>query len=190
MWDIRQPNGHREFNTLHVPVGQPVALRLASEDVIHSFFIPAFRLKQDVVPGKETSLWFTATRPGEYAFFCSEFCGSKHGEMTGTVIAQSPAEYAVWLRSNPAPGGPLAAGQQVYLRYGCAQCHGSKARISAPPLGGRFAGMDDAALRQAIFHPDRARVPGYAELMPSFQGVISEREINDLIAYLKALPRP
>jgi len=190
MWDIRQPNGHREFNTLHVPVGRPVTLRLASEDVIHSFFIPAFRLKQDVVPGKETSLWFAATRPGEYAFFCSEFCGSKHAEMSGTVIAQEPADYAAWLAGNPAPGGPLAAGRQVYQRYGCVSCHGPDSRIRAPQLGGRLQGADDAAWRQAIYHPDPARAPGYSALMPSFQGVISEREMSDLIAYLQALPRP
>jgi len=188
MWDIRQPNGHREFNTLHVPVGQPVTLRLASEDVIHSFFIPAFRLKQDVVPGKETSLWFTATRPGEYAFFCSEFCGSKHGQMIGTVIAEAPSDYAAWLAGNPAPGGPLAAGRQVYLRYGCAQCHGPESKIRAPSLNGRWAETPDDVLRQAIYHPDPAKVPGYSALMPSFQGIISQREMDDLVAYLKALP--
>jgi cytochrome c oxidase subunit 2 len=190
MWDIRQPNGHRELNTLHVPVGAPVLLRLASEDVIHSFFVPAFRLKQDVVPGKETNLWFTATRAGEYAIFCSEFCGSKHGEMIGTLIAQEPRQYAAWLAGNPAPGGPLAAGRQVYLRYGCVQCHGPDSKVRAPVLAGRFAGADDAALRQMILQPDRVRAAGYSALMPSFQGIISEREMTDLIAYLKGLPRP
>ena len=190
MWDIRQPNGHREFNTLHLPIGRPVALRLASEDVIHSFFVPAFRLKQDVVPGKETALWFNVTRPGEYAFFCSEFCGSKHAEMTGTIIAQSPADYDRWLTSNPAPGGPLAAGQQVYFRYGCASCHAPDAKVRAPDLTGVGQRLNAAALREAIYHPDPVRQPGYSGLMPSFQGLISEREMSDLVAYLQALPRP
>lgn len=190
MWDIRQPNGHREFNTLHVPIGRPVTLRLASEDVIHSFFVPAFRVKQDVVPGKETALWFNVTRPGEYAFFCSEFCGSKHAEMIGTIIAQSPADFDRWLAGNPAPGGPLAAGQQVYLRYGCASCHAPEAKVRAPALAGVGARLSATELREAIYHPDPARQTGYAALMPSFAGVISEREMSDLVAYLSALSRP
>ncbi len=190
MWDIRQPNGHREFNTLHVPIGRPVTLRLASEDVIHSFFVPAFRVKQDVVPGKETALWFNVTRPGEYAFFCSEFCGSKHAEMIGTIIAQSPADYDRWLNSNPAPGGPLAAGQQVYLRYGCASCHAPDAKVRAPDLSMVAPQLTAAALREAIYHPDPSRQTGYPALMPSFAGLISEREMSDLVAYLSAPSRP
>jgi cytochrome c oxidase subunit 2 len=190
MWDIRQPNGHREFNTLHVPIGRPVTLRLASEDVIHSFFVPAFRVKQDVVPGKETALWFNVNRPGEYPFFCSEFCGSKHAEMIGTIIAQSPADYDRWLSGNPAPGGPLAAGQQVYLRYGCTSCHAPDAKVRAPDLAGAGSRRTAAALRQAIYHPDPSRQAGYPALMPSFAGVISEREMSDLIAYLSAPSRP
>jgi len=190
MWDIRQPNGHREFNTLHVPIGRPVTLRLASEDVIHSFYVPAFRVKQDVVPGKETALWFNVTRPGEYAFFCSEFCGSKHGEMIGTIIAQAPADYDRWLSSHAPPGGPLAAGQQVYLRYGCASCHSPEAKVRAPDLTEAAPRLSAAALREAIYHPDPTRQAGYAALMPSFAGVISEREMSDLVAYLSASSRP
>lgn len=201
MWDIRQPNGRREFDTLHVPLGSPIVLRLTSEDVIHSFYVPSFRLKQDVVPGKEVALWFTATRPGTYPIFCSEFCGSKHAEMGGEVIVQQPEDYAAWLAGHPAPGGPLAAGRALFVKYGCSGCHEAGSIVHAPRLeglygtrapqaDGSFAQVDEAYLRDCILQPEKTRVAGYLPVMPSFRGVIPEAELTEIIAYLRGGAAP
>jgi cytochrome c oxidase subunit 2 len=195
MWDIHQPNGRREFNELHVPIGTPIRLLLTSEDVIHSFYVPAFRLKQDVVPGKTVSLWFDATKAGTYALYCSEFCGSKHAAMTGVIVAETPERYAAWL----AGGGPEEGrGRQLFTRYGCAECHEAGATVRAPLLaglygsrvpvpGGGFIRADEAYLRDAILRANQFAVAGYQPLMPSFQGVIPEGDLLELIAYLKTL---
>lgn len=198
MWDIRHPNGRREFNTLHVPLNQPIVLRLTSEDVIHSLFIPAFRLKQDVVPGKTVSTWFEATRAGTYHLFCSQFCGTAHAAMTAEVIAQPPEEYAAWLKSDEALGGSIDRGRRLLLRYGCNGCHAAGAVVRAPPLegrygqlvsvdGGRMVRVDDAYLRDAILEPTKNIVAGYQAVMPSYKGVISESDLLELIAYVKTL---
>ena len=189
MWDIRQPNGRREFDELHVPVHTPVRLILTSEDVIHSFFVPAFRLKQDVVPGKVVSLWFNATKPGRYPLLCSEFCGSKHAAMTGVVIVDEPERYAAWLAAGGAgPAGAGERGRLLYARYGCASCHEPGSTVRAPLLAGLYgrpvpaaAGgtvrVDDAYLREAILRPNQVVVAGYQPVMPSFQGVIPEGDL-------------
>jgi cytochrome c oxidase subunit 2 len=194
MWDIHQPNGRREFNELHVPVHTPIRLLLTSEDVIHSFYVPAFRLKQDVVPGKTVSLWFNATKPGRYALLCSEFCGSKHAAMTGVVVVDEPERYAAWL----AAGGAGDRGRQLFTRYGCASCHEPGSTVRAPLLdgvygrpvpvaGGGVVRADDAYLRESILQPNRVLVAGYQPVMPSFQGVIPEGDLLELISYLKTL---
>jgi cytochrome c oxidase subunit 2 len=197
MWDIHQPNGRREFNELHVPIHTPIRLLLTSEDVIHSFFVPAFRLKQDVVPGKTVSLWFNATKAGRYALLCSEFCGSKHAEMIGVVIAEEPERYAAWLAGGGA--GPGAGrGRQLFTRYGCAGCHEPGSTVRAPLLaglygqpvpvaGGGLVQADEAYLRDSILLPNKVVVAGYAPVMPSFQGVIPEGDLIDLVAYLKSM---
>lgn len=201
MWDVRQPNGRREFGTLHVPLGSPVVLRLTSEDVIHSFYVPSFRLKQDVVPGKEVALWFTATRVGDFPILCSEFCGSKHAQMTGRVIVDPPERYAAWLAGHPAPGGPLAAGRDRFVRYGCAGCHEAGSIVHAPRLAGLygarvplasggFAQVDEAYLRDCILQPEKQRVAGYPPVMPSFRGVIPEAELTEIVAYLRGGAAP
>ena len=201
MWDIRHPNGRREFNTLHVPLNQPVILRLTSEDVIHSVFIPAFRLKQDVVPGKTVSTWFEATRAGTYHLFCSQFCGTAHAAMTAEVIAQSPEDYAAWLSSAEAQGEPVARGRRLLLRYGCASCHSVGSPVRAPLLegrygqlvpveGGRTVRVDDVYLRDSILEPGKEIAAGYQPLMPSFKGVIPESDLIELIAYIKSLTPP
>jgi len=196
MWDIRQPNGRREFDELHVPIGKSICLLLTSEDVIHSFFVPAFRLKQDVVPGKEVSLWFNATKAGRFPFYCSEFCGTKHAEMTGVVVAETPERYAAWLAEGGGGGAGWAEGRRLFVRFGCSGCHSPGASVRAPLLdglygrqvplaGGGFARVDEQFLRDCILLPNRRPPAGYPLIMPSFQGVIREGELLDLIAYLK-----
>jgi cytochrome c oxidase subunit II len=198
MWDIRHPNGRREFNTLHVPLDRPILIRLTSEDVIHSFFIPAFRVKQDVVPGKVVTTWFEATRAGTYHLFCSQFCGTQHAAMVGEVIAQTPEDYAAWLADGSTDGALADRGRRLFVHYGCSGCHAPSSTVHAPPLeglygklvpleGGQFVPADDAYLRDSILEPARQIVAGYAPVMPSYKGVIPEGDLIELLAYLKSL---
>jgi len=198
MWDIRQPNGRREFNELHVPVHTDIRLLLTSEDVIHSFFVPAFRLKQDVVPGKQVSLWFNATAEGAFPFYCSEFCGSKHANMIGVVVAESPERYARWLAQGDSAPERLARGGVLYQRYGCSGCHTQPSAVHAPALagiygrqipvtGGGFVRVDDAYLRDCILTPGKVAPAGYPLIMPAFQGVVPEGDLIELIAYIREL---
>jgi cytochrome c oxidase subunit 2 len=198
MWDIRQPNGRREFNELHVPIRTNIRLLLTSEDVIHSFFVPAFRLKQDVVPGKEVSLWFNATQEGEFSFYCSEFCGSKHANMIGVIVAESPERYAAWLSQGDSAAERFVRGSVLYQRYGCSGCHTQPSAVHAPSLqgiygqqvpvtGGGFAQVDDLYLRDCILAPGKVAPAGYPLIMPSFQGVVPEGDLVELIAYIKQL---
>ena len=201
MWDMRYADGRREFNALHLQVGQPVRLLLSSEDVIHSVFIPDFRVKQDVVPGKQVSTWFTPTKTGEYPLFCAQYCGSAHSQMIGRVMVLSPEAYAAWATSR-LPGTDLAIqGQRLFGRYGCSGCHTPGATVSAPLLGGvygrivrladgTFLRMDEVALHDAIIAPRRHPVAGYAAVMPAYDHVISEPGVLALIAYLKTLAAP
>lgn len=199
MWDVRHENGHREFNELHVPLGQDVRLIMTSEDVIHSFFVPAFRLKQDVVPGKEVSMWFRPTRAGTYHLFCAEYCGTKHAGMTGEVVVMPPNAYASWLATGNPPMEVASRGRELFTRYNCSGCHDQPAAVHAPPLervygslvplsDGRSIRADEAYLRDSILLPTKDVVAGYAPIMPSFQGVMPENDLLDLIAYLKSLP--
>lgn len=198
MWDARHPGGRREFNSLHVPVGQPVQLLLSSEDVIHSFFVPAFRLKADVVPGKQVSLWFQPTRTGRFHLFCAEFCGTKHAEMIGAVIVQTPEEHAAWLATGTLDTDPVSRGRALFLRHGCSGCHDPASAIRAPLLEGIYGRpvplsngttviADDRYLRDSILQPQREVAAGYEPIMPSFDGVLAENDLLDLLAYLKAL---
>jgi cytochrome c oxidase subunit 2 len=198
MWDIRQPNGRREFNELHVPVHTPVRLLLTSEDVIHSFFVPAFRLKQDVVPGKEVSLWFNASAEGSFTLYCSEFCGSKHANMTGVIVVEAPERYAAWLAQGDSAADVRARGSRLFLRYGCSGCHTQPSSVKAPSLeglygrqvpiaGGGFAQVDELYLRDCILLPGKVAPAGYPLIMPSFQGVMPEGDLVELVSYLKQL---
>jgi cytochrome c oxidase subunit 2 len=197
MWKVQHPEGQREIDELHVPVGRPVRLVLTSQDVIHDFYVPAFRIKHDVLPGRYYSEWFKATKVGEYHLFCSEYCGTSHARMQGKVVVMAPADYAAWLaRGNPA--GTLAAqGAALFRRNGCTGCHGPAAAVHAPPLagiygkpqplaGGGFALADEAYLRDAILLPNKQVVAGYDPIMPSFKGQLGEDEILALLAYIKA----
>src|SRR3954471_20925842 len=136
MWELRHPEGKREINELHVPVGRPIRLMMTSQDVIHSFFIPAFRVKQDVVPGRYTSLWFKATQAGRYHLFCAEYCGTKHSGMVGSVVAMDPSEFQTWLDGGASQESPAAAGQKLFTSLACITCHTGESGARGPNLAG------------------------------------------------------
>lgn len=202
MWHIQHPTGQREINELHVPAGRPVKLTMATEDVIHSFYIPDFRVKKDVVPGRYTTLWFEATRPGRYRLFCAEYCGTKHSEMTGWVIVMDPVEYQNWLSSG---GGvrteSLAqAGERLFQQLACHTCHREDGQGRGPSLRGLFGRpvqladgrtvvADEAYLRESILNPNAKIVAGFPSPsdMPTYQGQITEEQLLQLVAYLKSL---
>ena len=198
MWKIQHPTGQREINELHVPVGQPTELVMTSEDVIHSFFVPAFRVKQDVVPGRTSKLWFTPTKPGRYHLFCTEFCGVEHSKMIGTVVVQEPNEYQAWLAGAPAAKSTAGAGAALFAQHACNTCHLDQEGGRGPLLAGIY-GMeieladgskvivDEAYLRESILHPTAKVVRGYEPLMPSFQGQVTEEALVQLVRYVKSL---
>jgi len=197
MWKLQHRNGRREINELHVPQGEPVAVTMTSEDVIHSFFIPAFRIKQDVLPGRYARLWFTATRLGEFPLFCSEYCGSEHSQMTGRVVVMTPADYGRWLASGPAQPSMAQYGFALFRQLGCSGCHDARSTIHAPLLDGvygravhlqdgRTVAADANYLRDSILVPGKDVVAGFAPVMPSYAGQVSEEDIQALIAYLQS----
>jgi cytochrome c oxidase subunit 2 len=201
MWKLQHMEGRQEINELHVPVGQPVKLTLTSEDVIHSFYIPAFRIKMDAVPGRYTHTWFEATKPGKYHLFCAEYCGTQHSGMIGSVYVMERAEYQAWL----AGGGmettalaPAAAGQKLFEGMGCATCHRQVGGALGPALAGLFGKTveieggqsvvaDEDYLRESILNPRAKIVAGYRPVMPTFQGLIAEQQLIQLIQYIKGL---
>jgi cytochrome c oxidase subunit 2 len=199
MWKVQHASGQREINELHVPVGRPVKLIMGSEDVIHSFYIPAFRVKADVIPGRYNTLWFQATRPGRYHLFCAEYCGTKHSGMIGSVVALEPAEYQAWLSGGPVSDSPVAAGERLFQSLACNTCHmpGGRGPVLANLFGhevelqgGGKVVADDAYLRESIVQPGAKIVAGYQPLMPPFQGMVSEEQLLQLIAYVKSLYGP
>lgn len=198
MWKIQHPDGRREINELHIPVGQPVKLVMSSEDVIHDFFVPEFRTKQDVVPGRYTTEWFTPTKPGQYHLFCSQYCGTDHSRMVGWIYVMEPAEHARWLQQEAAPESLVAAGERAFHTRGCSGFHAQNSAIRAPLLEGIYGKpvplndstlvmADDQYLRDSILLPNKQIAAGYEPIMPTFQGRISEEELNAIIAYLKAI---
>ena len=195
MWKVQHPEGNREINELHVPIGRPFKLTMTSEDVIHSFFIPAFRIKQDVLPGRYTTLWFQADRPGTYHLFCAQYCGAEHSKMAGWVIVMDPVEYQRWLSGSIRGESMAAAGAQLYQQFGCVTCHGTG---KGPPFAGLYGQpvllttgqtvtADNDYLRESILDPSAKIVNGYPAIMPTFRGQISEEQLLELIAYIKSL---
>jgi cytochrome c oxidase subunit 2 len=182
-----------------VPVGQRVKLIMATEDVIHDVFIPAFRVKTDVVPGKYTTEWFEATKPGRYNFFCAEYCGMNHSGMRGYVVVMEPTEYENWLSGNAANSSPAAAGRGLYESLGCVSCHGANAEGGRGPAlmgvygskvvlsGGASVTADEGYLRESILNPQAKVVTGFGPIMPAFQGQISEEQLLQVVAYIKSL---
>ncbi len=201
MWKIQHPTGQREINELHVPTGRAVKLILASEDVVHSFYIPAFRLKHDVVPGSYQTYWFEATKPGKYHLFCAEYCGANHSKMTGWVTVMEPADYANWLAGS-STGTMAEQGAKLFEQYGCITCHVLDSQGRCPTLryvfghpvvleGGRTVNADEAYLRESILNPNAKIVKGYPrDVMPVFHGQIGEDGLLQLIAYIKSLSPP
>jgi cytochrome c oxidase subunit 2 len=201
MWKAQHMDGQREINELHVPVGRAVKLIMGSEDVIHSFFIPAFRVKADVVPGRYNVLWFTASQPGTYHLFCSQYCGTKHSGMIGSVIAMEPSDFQAWLGGGNASDTPAVAGEKLFQSQGCIACHRQGAAIQGPLLANVFGSTvtlqngatvvaDEAYIRESIVNPQAKVVAGFQPLMPTFQGLVSEEQLMQLIAYVKSLSTP
>jgi len=201
MWRIEHPNGRREIDTLHLPLGQRVRVVLATEDVIHSFYIPAFRLKQDAVPGRYTELTFTPTRLGTFELHCSEYCGTDHARMGGFATVMRPEDYERWLAQGGESGTMATRGYDAFRRLGCSGCHDPRSTVHAPDLAGlygrtvhlqdgRSVVADEAYIRDSILLPRRDVVAGFDPVMPSFQGQVSEEEILELIAYIKSTGVP
>jgi cytochrome c oxidase subunit 2 len=197
MWKIQHQDGHREINELHIPVGLPIVLEMTSQDVIHDFSVPAFRLKQDVVPGAYTHEWFIPTQIGQYHLFCDQYCGTGHALMTGTIYVMSKEDYQQWLGGAPAELTPRAAGEKLFTNYGCIACHSTRAPSLAGVFGSQVAvtidgspavvRADEAYIRESILDPGAKIVKGYPNIMPSFRGQLSEEQIMDLMAYIKSL---
>jgi len=198
MWKIQHQEGNREINELHIPVGRDIKFTLASEDVIHSFFIPAFRIKQDVVPGRFTTEWFKATRIGDYRFYCSEYCGAGHAKMQGMVYVMAPADYEEWLAHGAPPDTLAQSGEKLFRELGCSGCHVNSSAVHAPPLeglygklaplsDGTFARVDDKFIRDHILLPSSQVPAGYQPVMPTFQGRVNEEELLELVAYVKSI---
>jgi cytochrome c oxidase subunit 2 len=194
MWKAQHPEGQREINALHIPIGRPIRLRMASQDVIHSFYVPAFRVKRDVVPGRFNEIWFQATTAGEYHLFCAEYCGAQHSGMIGRIIAMEPGDYQSWLAGTPADEPPVRAGEKLFVQFACNTCHGQRAPTLAGMYGrrvtldnGQTLIADDNYVRESILNPSAKIVAGYPPIMPTYQGQLTEEQLMNLMAYIKTL---
>jgi cytochrome c oxidase subunit 2 len=198
MWKLQHPTGQREINELHVPVGRPVRLTITSEDTIHSFFVPAFRIKKDAVPGRYNTAWFKATRAGTYHLFCAEYCGTEHSRMIGRVVVMEPDAYQTWLAGGPAPESPAKAGEKLFTELNCVTCHRPDSAGRGPVLNGVFGRSvalqgggqvvaDEAYVRESILNPAAKITAGYQPVMPTYLGQVSEESLLQLIAYVQSL---
>ncbi len=198
MWKAQHLGGQREIDELHVPVGQPVKLIIGSEDVIHSFSIPEFRVKMDAVPGRSTMLWFEATKVGEYRLYCNQYCGMNHSGMIGRIVVMEPPDFQVWLGGGKPTGSMAEEGEKLFTSLGCVTCHLSNGQGRGPKLQGVFGSKvllsdgstviaDENYIRESIMQPTAKIVKGYVPLMPTFQGQVSEEQLTQLIAYVKSL---
>ena len=198
MWKLQQPNGRKEINELHIPVNRNGKLIMGSEDVIHDFYVPAFRVKMDVVPGRYNTMWFRPTKVGRYHFFCSQYCGTNHAVMGGWVTVMDPAEYAAWLAGEAGDVNPVSAGEKLFTQLACVTCHIANGTGRAPSLNGVYGAKvlladgttvtaDEAYIRESILQPKAKIVAGYQPVMPTFQGLVTEEQILNLTAYIKSL---
>jgi cytochrome c oxidase subunit II len=198
MWKLQHPTGEREINDLHVPVGTPIRLTMTSEDVIHSFFVPAFRIKRDVLPGRYASAWFEATKPGRYHLFCAEYCGTRHSGMIGTIIVQTAEEHERWLAGGTATETPAVAGRALFESMRCDTCHKDGPDARGPSLEGLFGSevalqgggrvlADEGYVRESILRPAAKVVAGFEPVMPTYEGQLGEEQILQIIAYIKTL---
>lgn len=197
MWKLEHAEGQREINELHVPVDRDIKLIMTSQDVIHSFFVPAFRMKQDVLPGRYTVAWFRATKVGTYHLFCAQYCGTQHSGMIGSIVVMEPSQYEAWMSGGT--GGPLSVtGEKIFAELGCATCHRTDTQGRGPNLqgvfgkpvlldDGRTVAADENYIRESILDPGAKIVNGFKPVMPTFQGLVSEEQLNALVAYVKSL---
>jgi cytochrome c oxidase subunit 2 len=202
MWKLQHPEGPREINQLHVPVGRDIRLTMISQDVVHSFFVPGFRIKQDVLPGRYTTVWFRPIKTGHFHLFCAEYCGTSHSGMIGEVVVMEPTEYAAWLSGGGTAEGSMAStGEKLFQELGCATCHRSDTQGRGPNLQGVYGKQqlldngqtvtaDDNYIRESILNPGSRVVSGFRPIMPTFSGIVSEEQLLSLIAYIKSLHQP
>jgi cytochrome c oxidase subunit 2 len=201
MWKFEHETGQREINQLHIPVDRDVKMVMSSQDVIHDFFVPAFRVKADVLPGRFTEIWFHTTKPGTYHLFCSQYCGTDHSGMIGQVIVMEPVAFQAWLSGGGSTGSLASNGQQLFQQLGCATCHRFDTQGRGPNLAGVFGKpvllddgrtvvADENYLRESILNPGAKIVSGFKPIMPSFQGQVSEESLMALVAYIKSLAQP
>lgn len=199
MWRFQHVDGHREINQLHVPVNRPVKVTFTSEDVLHDLYMPSFRVKADAIPGRYSTIWFTATQTGEYHLFCAEYCGTRHSGMIGTVYVMEEDDYQQWLAGGGLTGSMSARGEQLFQQLACNTCHLGDGTGRGPGLNGVFGSQvelqngqtvlaDESYLRTSILNPQNQIVAGYQPLMPTFQGLVSEEGLASLIEYIKVLP--
>ena len=190
--------GRREINELHIPLGRPIQLTMTSEDVIHSFYVPAFRVKQDVVPGRYSTLWFEPTKPGRFHLFCAEYCGTRHSGMTGWIEVMSPRDYQAWLGGGASTGSLAENGQKLFEDLACGNCHKADGSGRCPTLVNLFGSTvpltsgatvkaDEAYIRESILQPAAKVVAGYQPVMPTFQGLVTEEGVLELVEYIKSL---
>jgi len=198
MWKFQHPDGTREINTLHVPVGQPIKLTMTSEDVIHDLYVPAFRVKMDVLPARYTTVWFEATKTGSYHLFCAEYCGVEHSRMGGWVVVMEPEDYERWLAGERGQENLLGSAEELYSRYACSSCHRTDSTARAPMLAGLFGKevrlkdgdtvvADENYILESILDPNAKIVAGYQPIMPTFKGQMSQEEALTLVRYLRGL---
>jgi cytochrome c oxidase subunit 2 len=201
MWKFQHQDGQQEINELHVPVDRNVKLIMATEDVIHSFFVPAFRIKMDVVPGRYTSAWFRATRPGRYHLFCAEYCGTNHSGMIGWIVVMEPADYQVWLSGGVVEGSLASLGRKLFQSLACDTCHRSDSQGRGPVLEGLYGKevelqrgeivtANDSYIRESILNPKAKIVSGFEPLMPTFQGLVTEEQLMQLLEYIRSIGPP
>jgi cytochrome c oxidase subunit 2 len=198
MWKVEHSNGAREIDALHVPLDRPVRLVMTSQDVIHSFFIPAFRVKQDVVPGRDTEIWFQPTKAGVFQLLCAEYCGTDHSAMRGRIVVMRPEDYAAWLTAQPEGDDLAHEGARLFVARGCSGCHAEASAVHAPKLSGlygrtvqlsdgRQVKADEAYIRDSILQPKRDITAGFEPIMPSYAGQLADGEIQSLTAYIRSL---
>jgi cytochrome c oxidase subunit 2 len=200
MWKTQHPDGAREIDSLHIPVGRQVRLVMTSQDVIHSFYVPAFRLKHDVLPDHSTELVFTPIETGTFELFCAEYCGTQHSHMEGSVVVMAAGDYRGWLRRQPHGDSLAQEGEALYAQFGCGSCHAPQSRVHAPKLAGLYGATvalaggasvkaDEDYLRAAILKPRGEIVAGYEPIMPSYAALAKPAEVDALVAYIKSLKR-
>jgi cytochrome c oxidase subunit 2 len=201
MWKYQHPAGNREINDLHVPVGRPIELVITSEDVIHSFYVPAFRVKRDAVPGRYSTAWFEATKTGTYDIFCAEYCGAEHSLMIGKITVMEPADYEAWLEDKLPTQSLAASGEELFQQKSCNTCHRIDSDARAPILhgvygsevaliGGEIVTADDNYIRESIVNPAEKVVAGYQPIMPTYKGQLTEEELLELMSYIQSLEAP